>query len=77
MSCQTPFTSNTLLWTPFGATQTDIGLNRYDSSRFSFQAAIDLCVFLSRMYIEMCVFLRAEPSEKCGTIHERIPRTSV
>ncbi len=34
MSCQTPFTSNTLLWTPFGAAQTEIVLKCTVSRRF-------------------------------------------
>ena len=51
----------------------DIGLNRYDSSRFSFVRAIDLCDFRSRMYIEMCVFPSVEPAEKC----EGVTKTAI
>jgi hypothetical protein len=34
LSCQTPFGANTLLWTPFGAAQTEIVLKCFFSRRF-------------------------------------------
>ncbi len=60
-----PATAKASLSNPLSLLVPAIGLNRNDSSRFSFARAIELCVFLSGMFIEMCVFPGVEPAGKC------------